>query len=105
MPEQEEEEEEEYSEKTTEKDSSTETMAMDETVNCSDNKTVSTVAQETTASGEVTVEKSVPNALKPDLSEIRKENNRDTMSYLKAKRINRHKNNDTSDTKKFKLSD
>lgn len=62
------------------------------------------LSQETTASGEVTVEPSVTNALCPDLSEIRKENNRDTMSYLKAKRINRHKNVDVSDAKKFKSS-
>lgn len=64
------------------------------------------VTQETTTpSGEVTVEQSAPNVLKPDLSEIRKENNKDTMSYLKAKRINRHKSNESADAKKFKTSE
>lgn len=62
------------------------------------------VATQETSSGEIIVEQSVMSDLRPDLSEIRKENNKDTMSYLKSKRINRHKNNDMTDAKKFKTS-
>lgn len=40
--------------------------------------------------------------IKPDLSEVKKNTNRDTLSYLKAKRIIRHKNSECSETKKFK---
>ncbi|XP_063914137.1 uncharacterized protein LOC135130642 isoform X2 [Zophobas morio] len=47
--------------------------------------------------------------LKPDISELPKQSNRDTLSYLKAKRIIRHKNNANSDggpeSKKLKNSD
>lgn len=46
----------------------------------------------------------VPNVvLRPDLSEIQKQSNRETMMYLKSKRIIRHKNtSDESDAKKVK---
>ncbi|KAK5646103.1 hypothetical protein RI129_004567 [Pyrocoelia pectoralis] len=43
--------------------------------------------------------------LKPDMSEIGNSSNRDTLSYLKAKRIVRRKNVSTIDTKRFKSSD
>ncbi|KAK9692716.1 Ulp1 protease family, C-terminal catalytic domain [Popillia japonica] len=43
--------------------------------------------------------------IKPDVSEVKKTTDRETLSYLKAKRINRHKNNDSPDTKKFKSQD
>ncbi|XP_018569684.1 uncharacterized protein LOC108909755 isoform X2 [Anoplophora glabripennis] len=39
---------------------------------------------------------------KPDISEFPRQTNRDTLSYLKAKRIIRHKNNDGPDVKKQK---
>ena len=41
--------------------------------------------------------------IKPDVSEI-KPNSRDTLSYLKAKRINRHKSGDVVCVKRFKSS-
>lgn len=100
MHEEEEEEPSEQSE-TIDKDSSAETGIPDET-SVGD---AATRTQESTASGDIIVEQSVATVLRPDLSEIRKENNRDTMSYLKSKRINRHKNNDVMDAKKFKTSD
>lgn len=37
---------------------------------------------------------------KPDISEFPRQTNRDTLSYLKAKRIIRHKNSDGPDVKK-----
>lgn len=46
-----------------------------------------------------------PSELKPDVSELQQKSNKDALSYLKAKRINRHKNVDSSDSKKFKPSD
>lgn len=39
---------------------------------------------------------------KPDLSEFPRQTNRDTLSYLKAKRIIRHKTSDGPDMKKQK---
>lgn len=39
---------------------------------------------------------------KPDISEFPRQTNRDTLSYLKAKRIIRHKNTDGPDVKKQK---
>lgn len=97
-----EEDEEEPSEQSdnVDKDSSTDTGIPNES-----SVDTATHTQESTASGEIIVEQSVANVLRPDLSEIRKENNRDTMSYLKSKRINRHKSNDVMDAKKFKPSD
>lgn len=83
------------------KDLSSETGIPDET-GASD--TSVNMTQETTPSGEILVEQSVPNVLRPDLSEVRTENNRDTMLYLKKKRINRHKSNDINDAKKVKSS-
>lgn len=42
--------------------------------------------------------------IKPDLSEIQKQSNRATLSYLKAKRIIRHKNSpNESEAKKSKI--
>lgn len=43
--------------------------------------------------------------LKPDMSETGSSSSRETLSYLKAKRINRHKSITTIDTKRFKSSD
>lgn len=40
--------------------------------------------------------------IKPDISEVTKSTNRDTLRYLKAKRIIKRKINDCSDTKKVK---
>ncbi|KAJ8985564.1 hypothetical protein NQ317_011524 [Molorchus minor] len=42
---------------------------------------------------------------KPDISEFPRQTNRDTLSYLKAKRIIRHKNSDGPDIKKLKSDD
>lgn len=42
---------------------------------------------------------------KPDLSEIHKQSNRETLSYLKAKRINRHKTANEIDAKKIKMDE
>nr|XP_022918733.1 uncharacterized protein LOC111427716 [Onthophagus taurus] len=42
------------------------------------------------------------NDVKPDVPDAKKTSNRDTLSYLKAKRIIRHKNNDGQEVKKFK---
>ncbi|KAF2897296.1 hypothetical protein ILUMI_08881 [Ignelater luminosus] len=42
--------------------------------------------------------------LKPSLSETQKQSSREALSYLKSKRINRHKNVDAMDIKKFKSS-
>lgn len=103
MPE--EEEEDEHSE-LTDRDTSTEINKSAEEMG--DVKEISlNVAQESTPSGEIVVEQQSVTAdvLRPDLSEVRKENNRDTMSYLKAKRIIRHKSNEVNDAKKFKSSD
>lgn len=53
------------------------------------------------------VEQTVPSVLlKPDLNEFQKQSSdRDTMMYLKSKRINRHKNNEGTETKKIKVSE
>lgn len=46
-----------------------------------------------------------PGALKPDVSEVQKQSSRETLSYLKAKRIIRHKNHDGEmEPKKFKAN-
>lgn len=46
-----------------------------------------------------------PNALKPDVSEVQKQSSRETLSYLKAKRIIRHKSHDGElEPKKFKAN-
>lgn len=58
-----------------------------------------------TKAGAVVVE-DINSTLKPDTSELPKNSsNRDTMSYLKSKRILRHKNNEAIDSKKQKMSD
>lgn len=105
MPEDDEEEDEEEFSELSEKDTSIEASVTDDAHDSDAPATTINVAQESTSSGEVIVEQSVQNVLRPDLSEIRKENNRDTMSYLKSKRISRHKSNEVTDTKKFKSSD
>lgn len=47
------------------------------------------------------------NLLKPDISDLPKQSNKDTLSYLKAKRIIRHKNNSDGgpDSKKIKSTE
>lgn len=102
MPEDEEEDEEDHSEFSASFETSV-TSAEDSSDPAK--VTAANVVQEFTSSGEVIIEHNIDNVLRPDLSETRKENNRDTMSYLKAKRINRHKNTEGTDPKKFKPSD
>lgn len=51
------------------------------------------------------LDEAVPRALKPGLSQIQRQSNRDTMLYLKTKRITRHKNLEGSDTKRQKTSE
>lgn len=54
-------------------------------------------------------EQTVTNAhLKPDISELPKQSSRETLSYLKAKRITRHKNvnhSEAPDSKKIKTAE
>lgn len=101
MPDDEEEEEEDHSEFSASFETSVTSVEDSDPAKV----TAANVVQEFTPSGEVIVEHNIDNVLKPDLSEVRKDNNRDTMSYLKAKRINRHKNSEGTDPKKFKPSD
>lgn len=52
------------------------------------------------------LDEAVPSALlKPAVSEIQRQSNRDTMLYLKTKRITRHKSAESSDTKRQKTSE
>lgn len=55
-----------------------------------------------TSSGTVTVTE--VNSVKADLSDVKK-SNRETMSYLKSKRIVRHKNSEFEPSKKQKVGD
>lgn len=63
-------------------------------------------SQTSVIKNDVIVEQTVSNvSLKPDLNEVQKQSNRDTMMYLKSKRINRHKNNDGTEAKKIKSTE
>lgn len=48
---------------------------------------------------------SISTPMKPDTSSESKKSNRETMSYLKSKRITRHKNSDTNEVKKQKINE
>lgn len=61
---------------------------------------------QTSAKSNDVAEQSVSSVLlKPDLNEVQKKSNRDTMMYLKSKRINRHKNNEGTEVKKLKTTE
>lgn len=60
-------------------------------------------SQTSVLKNDITVEQTVSSVLlKPDFNEVQKQSNRDTMMYLKSKRINRHKNNEGTEVKKMK---